>query len=287
MANKKVANNIFNLRTAHGESQGELGKAINVSKSTISNYELEVREPDIEKLQAIAEHYGFPVDRLIEDDFSEMNFQLSSLTWERMMEVLEVMLPLLSNEKALENEHFRKGYQYSVDIWKAITGNKESIMRFYFERALEEYQDAFVEGGVIEAVANMVWITLVSYALMPDEHAVKVGEAILYGKALKKDFVKKYVLKDSNPISKENADNKKEYAKESYENRMVLLKILKESETYSDLAHYYSALQYVVGFVDNEYGLDLNKTIGMEMMTTLVELGNQYAYNFIKANVSL
>ena len=287
MINEKIAKNIYNLRIAHGESQEELGKAINVSKTAISNYENEIREPDIEKLQAIAEHYGFPLDRLIEDDFSKMNFQLSSLTWEKAMELVEIMFPLVYSEKALENEHFKKGYDYSIEIWNTINRNEESIMDFYFERALEEYQNALVESGVMEAAANMIWITFMEYALMPDEHALKVGEAILYGKSLAKDFVKKYILKDSNPISKEDEENKKEYAKESYEERMVLLKLVKDSVTYSDLAHYYSALQYAVGFVGNDYGLELNKTIGIEMLTNLAKLGNQYARKFIEASISL
>lgn len=68
---------------------------------------------------------------------------------------------------------------------------------------------------------------------------------------------------------------------------MKLLRILKESMNYSDLADYYIAIRYVIGMVDNEYSADLNKTIGMEMLTTFAKLGNKYALNLFREVQSL
>lgn len=132
-------------------------------------------------------------------------------------------------------------------------------------------------------VANMLWLMFISYALMPDEHSVKMGEAVLYGKSLKKDFVKKYVLRDANPISEEDAANKREYVKDSQDGMLQLIRLLKQSDTYSDLADYYLAMRYAIGMVANDYSDDLNKTIGMEMLTAYASLGNQYVLNYFRA----
>ena len=129
----------------------------------------------------------------------------------------------------------------------------------------------------------MLWLMFISYALMPDEHSVKMGEAVLYGKSLKKDFVKKYVLKDANPISEEDAANKREYVKDSQDGMLQLIRLLKQSDTYSDLADYYLAMRYAIGMVANDYSDDLNKTIGVEMLTAYASLGNQYVLNYFRA----
>ena len=70
----KIAVSIRDLRKAHGETQKELGLAIHVEENTLSMYESGKRQPDIQTIQTIAEHYGFPVDRLLSDVFSEMDF---------------------------------------------------------------------------------------------------------------------------------------------------------------------------------------------------------------------
>ena len=61
----RINTNIRWLRKLYGETQEELAQAIYVQKNTISQYESGSREPDREKLQAIADHYMIPVDRLV------------------------------------------------------------------------------------------------------------------------------------------------------------------------------------------------------------------------------
>ena len=92
-----------------------------------------------------------------------------------------------------------------------------------------------------------------------------------------------YVLKDSNPISEENAKNKRAYILDSQETIVGLIRILKASKEYADLADYYTALRYVIGMIANDYSDDLNKTIGMEMLISFAELGNKYVINYLKA----
>lgn len=279
----RIAKNIRDLRCTCGETQKELGRAINVEENTISMYESGKRQPDMQKIQAIARHYDLPVDRLINDDFSQMDFKMDSMTWDKMIAALKILFPIICSDSAMQNQHFVNGYKRTQEIWKKLKSPHEGIMSSAIERALEEYESSLIDNPeTIESAANMLWLIFINYALMPDEHSVKMGEAVLYGKSLKLDFVKKYVLKDSNPINKENATNKKEFVKDSQEAIMALIRILKKSTGYPDLADYYIAIRYVIGMIDNEYSDALNKTIGMEMLTSFAELGNKYALNLFR-----
>jgi len=280
----KIAKNIRDIRKAHGETQSDLASAINVSETAVGNYETGARQPDMQTIQAIAEHYGFPVDRLLNEDFSHMDFKLSTLTWEKAMDVMAIQFPIICTDEAMQDPNFAEGYRRTQEIWSKVKEGQAGIMRSFIESAFQKYEDAIIDNNeLVEAVANTLWLTFLVYALMPDEHSVKMGEAVLFGKSLKKDFVKNYVLKDANPISKENAANKRAYVADSQETVIALIRILKESDEYADLADYYMALRYVIGMVANDYSDDLNKTIGMEMLLSFAELGNKYVIRYFKA----
>lgn len=280
----KISKNIRDIRIAHGETQKELAIAINVSESAIANYETEQREPDMQILKSIAERYGFPVDRLMNEDFSQMDFKLSTMTWQKTMEILAVQFPIICTDRAMQDKSFAEGYRRTQEIWNKVKEGQTYIMDSFIESAFQEYENAYINNNdIVEAIANILWLTFLVYALLPDEHFVKMGEAIMFGKSLNRNFVKNYVLKDSNPISKENFENKRAYIEKSQDAMLELIRILKESEKYSDLADYYMALRYVIGMVANDYSDDLNKTIGMEMLTSFAQLGNKYVIKYFKA----
>lgn len=192
--------------------------------------------------------------------------------------------PIICTASSKENQLFLRGYTLTQDILHKLEKGPGAIYQQSIEDAMEAFAGAYDEcASLAEAIANMIWLMFISYALMPDEHSIKMGEAVLYGKALKKDFVKYYVLKDANPISKENNANKREYVRDSQEGMLQLIRLLKQSEKYGDLADYYLAMRYVIGMVANDYSDDLNKTIGMEMLTAYASLGNKYVLNYFRA----
>ncbi len=53
------------LRTSKELTQGELGNALNVTKATISQYENEIRKPDSNMLNKIADFFNVTVDYLL------------------------------------------------------------------------------------------------------------------------------------------------------------------------------------------------------------------------------
>ena len=290
MTNSKIGENIRNLRKSYGETQQELGRALNVEFNTISMYESGKRQPDLQTIKAIADRYGFPVDTLIREDFSNINLSFNGLTWDRMISIAEAIFPMVYSVKALEDPHFAKGYEYTTNIWNKIKNIKstgDELMYSLFERAYKEYVQSLEIFETIESAANLLWLIFVMYSLLPDEHSVKLGEAILYEKALSADFVKNYVIKDANRISRENEENKKSYARDKHESVMIFLQILKKSPDYADLADYYLAMKYIIGMAGNDISDDMNKTIGMEMMISFLTLANPYAFKYVDNCIKL
>ena len=93
MASVHIGKNIRVLRLAHNETQLELGRRIGVEENTIGMYETGKRQPDMQKLQAIATHYGFPVDRLVSEELSDLDFNMHTLTWEKYISVFKTQFP--------------------------------------------------------------------------------------------------------------------------------------------------------------------------------------------------
>ena len=60
-----------------------------------------------------------------------------------------------------------------------------------------------------------------------------------------------------------------------------ILKELKQNTKISSLADYYLALRYSLGRVENELTVDMNRSIGNEMMLAFAEIGNYYAKYFL------
>ncbi|MCL1857706.1 MAG: helix-turn-helix transcriptional regulator [Oscillospiraceae bacterium] len=278
----KLGKNIRDLRKAHGETQEELGRAINVEHNTISMYESGEREPALQTLQAIASHYGYPLDQLIRDDFSELDFSKIALTWENIVAMIEVICPLLVSDKALKDPHFAKGYEYTRKIVDGFQTPENVVMRSIFERAIEEYSESLEKSETMESAVNILWLIYILYTLLPDEHSIKVGKAILYGKAYGKEFVKNYFLKNSENVNKEEETNKKLYARDMSECILACIEILKSSPEYNHIADYYLALRYIIGVVDTDYGQEINTIIGMEIMLSYLSLGNPYAFAYIE-----
>lgn len=280
-ATNKLGKNIKDLRKAHGETQQELGRAIGVEFNTISMYESGKRQPDLQILQSIASHYGYTVDQLIRADFSDLDLSNIVFTWENIVSMLGIIFPIVSSDKALEDPCFAKGYAYTKKIIADLKKG-EAVMRGLFERALDEYSYSLKESGTKESAANILWLVYVLYSLLPDEHSIKIGKALLYGKAARTEFIKNYVLKNKGDANEETEMNKKLYARDMSEVIVACIQLLKGSPEYTNSADYYLALRYVIGMVDTDYGQDWNKAIGMEMMLSFLTLSNPYAFAFVE-----
>ena len=60
--------NLKLLRTKNKLTQAELGKILNLSRSTISNYEARKMQPSIETIIEISKYFKITIDSLLKDE---------------------------------------------------------------------------------------------------------------------------------------------------------------------------------------------------------------------------
>lgn len=83
-------------------------------------------------------------------------------------------------------------------------------------------------------------------------------------------------------IKKKSTNKRKEFIRDFDESINLIIKVLKETNQWSQLGDYYLALRYVLGIIDNDYTNEMNQMVGMQMICAFAQLDNQYALNFIK-----
>ena len=64
----KLGDNILRLRRKQGLSQEKLGEEVNVTRQTISNWELGVTMPNPEQLKALSKSLKVSIDELLENE---------------------------------------------------------------------------------------------------------------------------------------------------------------------------------------------------------------------------
>ena len=286
MKASRVGRNIKDLRKAHGETQEELGRFLNVEGNTISMYESGKRQPDLDMLQKIASRYGRPLDEFVRADFSSVDLTEVSLTWESIASSFEIMFPIACSDEALKDASFAEGFNIMSSILAELKQGTGTVARSIFIKALDAYAKSFDELETEESAVNILWLIYVLYALLPDEHSLKLGEAILYGKANGSKFIKSYLLNKNMPDTKNEA-NKKLYSSDMNGFIVECMRFLKGSSKYAGLADYYLALRYIIGLVDTDFGQDLNKSIGMEMMLSFLSLGNPHAFSYVEYSLTI
>lgn len=67
-----LGNNIINLRKKSGLSQEQLGEKINVTRQTISNWELEETSPNPEQLKLLSKVFNISIDELLDNEVKEV-----------------------------------------------------------------------------------------------------------------------------------------------------------------------------------------------------------------------
>ncbi len=68
----KLGNKIINLRKKKGISQEQLGEKINVTRQTISNWELGETSPNIEQLKLLSKEFNISIDELLDNDIKNV-----------------------------------------------------------------------------------------------------------------------------------------------------------------------------------------------------------------------
>lgn len=281
----KLGKNIQSRRKAFKESQTELGNAIGKSKTSISYYENGKRKISQNELKAIALRYFCSVDDLMFGDSSNLKGLKNDnqrITREYLGHMFSLVFPIVSSRESLINADFEKAYNLHKEFYETFDENKLSECFEYYQKS--------VDNNVIEAVANVLGLLICFFGsleyLTPELY--ETVEVLNYKSKTIKSLMDYGFLPSLNYVACKKTKEELYHLK-SLKNGVfglnnielrVLLYRLKESEKYSELGEYYTALSYI--FLLENNSVSDNVKIGREMMKSFAMWGNSYAQNFEK-----
>ena len=86
-----LGQNILKLRKKNGLSQEQLGEKVNVTRQTISNWELEETAPNPEQLKLLSKALNVSVDDLIDNDLQNVILSKIKMT-EKQTKIIKKIL---------------------------------------------------------------------------------------------------------------------------------------------------------------------------------------------------
>lgn len=284
----RLGKNIRALRESFGETQEELGFSLHLGKTTISSYENGTRIPDQQKLEMIAKHYAVSVEELLNIDLSFYEKIHFSVNPNIFFEKTELVLPIVSSEKAMKNDNFKTAYNLHKAMYDDFhNGKLESFDRI--DQMFDGYTIAYGdENSKYQSAANYIALYFLLCMVMNVPENINDPSVIVNQVAAKDKRIKKLI--DSIDLDfMEEFKKVKElfFDAETLETINEMKGELKHSQDYSDLADYYLALEYVYGYVDNKQRKGVNQMIGLEMISCFMSFGNQYAKNYLNYFIDL
>lgn len=285
MQKNTLGNNIQALRTAYGETLEELGNAVGVSRSTISEYESGSRGkvPPREILIKIAKHYRVTLDDLTDGDLSGYRLLKSGISYESLSSLNKIIFPIIVSDKAMEDPDFARAYRLHNNILEAWSRgfNAEDAM----DECIKAYEVAYKK-GILEANANSLWWIIrlgcsFSEAYMFDGYEDLYNHRTTFNTFLKHSYLYSYEEGLEHYPTENELAALKDFIEENEDELRLHLNTLKASKEYSDLADYYLALQYSFGIINNNRSKEMNAIIGGEMLVSFAKMNNKYALEYI------
>lgn len=276
--------NIRSLRKAYGETQEELGVALNVEKNTVSYYENGKREPNKDMIAEIAKHYTVSVEELMFCDLSDIGTITidNNAFWKNIDNIIPIVLP----EESLENQSFQRAYKCHKKFYDSLRKlDMDSID--HIDVCLNGYLEAYEDKSIKpEAAANFIAIWNLLLMMMTTPLVLKSRPAALIQVAARDSKARQLIDNPNDDFEKDA----QEAMTDLNDSEMVellddMMTTLKRSYKWSDLADYYLAMKYVWNIVDNDLGGGFNRRVGAEMLNSFVSVGNVYAARYLKYNM--
>lgn len=277
----RFSRNIRSLRKAYGLTQEELGAMFHLEKTTIANYEAGTREPDREKATKIAQYFMVSVEELFLCDLSDVDTIVVDNTsfWKK----IDIIFPIITSEKAERNEHFKKAFNYHKDFYEEL--HMMNLDGFdNIDICVEEYMEACKDKSIeAEASANLlaIWYFILTI-FKTTPLAMKNRPAPLMQIAGNDPKAREIIDNPDSTFIKDAEELEKEINDLETKELLDELRTVVKYSGWMSLADYYIALQYVLGFVDNDLGWDTNRCIGTEMLKAFTIVGNMYAARYFK-----
>lgn len=288
-AKKKLGANIKALRFVWGETQDNLAYALGLEENTnISYYENGKRYPKRDIISKIAKHYRITEYELMYSDFTgSAKLPLSKKqNSESVKKDLSIIFPIKETEEALQNKSFKRACELHKNFYECVTKSVDFI-ESDADECIKLYRKAFDEGVLEAAVNYLSLIFLFGYSLCiltpelcenfenRDADITSLSELISYG------FLPNFTDNSQEEYDELN-DIRIDFICENNKTILMYINKLKRSKCYAFLGDYYLALRYMFGMVNNNLSVEMNNTIGYEMMITFAAIGNKYARAFIE-----
>lgn len=282
------AKNLKYLRKKYKEKQTQLSAKVSIAQNTLSDYENgKLPIPD-DVAQKLAYHYRISVFDFTYSDISENDMLFASedgfLPAKQLtIHAIDALFPILPPPTFCEDKSFNMGYERILALQERI----HTVQRIEFDEMVEclnLFTDSWQETHNESAVANCLCIILMmctGHYCEKNEQEVSFHQSIIKGTTLNYLDAQKIVLRDAPNLDSLNklARGRLEFFHDYEDAAIISLKRLKSSENpeLRDLADYFLAIMYVVGFVDNEFDLETNQRIGYDLIGQLYRLENHFA----------
>lgn len=186
----KIGRKLKELRTAHGYTQEELSTILNVSRSTISSWEINRTYPDLSMLVSLSELYNITVDQLLSEDDQLVDTMTTQAKKNRLFKKIIFTLVITLISFAIIVVFLLKGnstpdepkithYEFS-DYSKIVTKDQseENIAYFYNGNFVGEIIDTLPDGTettlIQPAIINSMYKKEVTLKIKRDEnHKIK------------------------------------------------------------------------------------------------------------------
>ena len=276
-----ITKNLRYLRKKYKETQLELSKSLNIAQNTLSDYENGKRSIPDSTARDIAYHYRITMYDLLSTDIST-NDTSPIPDKDLMLRVLNAMFPIIQSPLSSEDSEFDEAYEKTILLRSRIGAGQKIDLDEIIE-CLVLFRVAWEKSKNSSAIAN--YISLILFLCTSHSESDELFfNAILKAKPLNYLDIKKVVLRDRPNTAKQNETTKNRMAYvHDHENQiMEYVRHLKTTPDYSELADYYIACMYFVGFVDNDFDLETNQRIALELLMQLCKLENRYALAFVE-----
>ena len=90
-----LGQNILELRKKNGLSQEQLGEKVNVTRQTISNWELDETAPNPQQLKSLSQALNTPADELIDNDLQNITLSKVKITEKQTRTIKKILKGIL------------------------------------------------------------------------------------------------------------------------------------------------------------------------------------------------
>lgn len=280
MAEVFFSSNLKKLMSIFGDNQSTLAAILNVSEASVSYWVNGRNLPCRKTLDRIASRYSQTYDELLYCDLSYLGNFGHLPTSDTILKLGSSMLPFIDPDPPVKSIHFQKAIETHRRFIRAMA-SKTDVAEKDRLHMLDEYVEALFDDECVEAACNLLpFFAMHCFNFMNDGVLSEFDKTFGIQQRMENFFLR--VLTGDTPFFTTAAYKEIAAFADEYDYIVViLLKIIKRSPDYYDIADYYQALFYLIGFVPNDNPKLVNQKIGYEWMRIFASMGNPYALRFM------